>query len=448
MTSILQNIFSVRNDERKIHKIITIAGVKIKFKRNILANLRDNITYILDKHNPLYRSRIKDITIRMRLTNNCNAKCKFCSQSSFSEQRKQIQAENDWLYKWCKPLYENGRLMMLTGGDPFVARECKNFIEFISKNYPHLTLLLESNGIGFNEEYQKLVTDNLHLTHFSINGSNVETYKNACWGGEAGEIAFYKTRRNIENFLKTLKEKNMECFAPSVSMVINDESNDDVYNYIKLALEWKCRRIGLFFNLKENDMKYFNNPKMSETLKMLLEIEKLFGNRVFIAFRLYSPGVEAAQLEKIVDKIPVEELKRKYPELEELVKNRSIKKELEERNRLRRLKGKKTFSFENEFNAFIRTKEYKGKTHCDIPWNCIDIRPDGRLNFCSWFRKYKNIHSYVKNDQIDWETVLNDREMIHYRKNIINGVYCGCEGYCPVNPTVHDMFAPNKYVRL
>ena len=111
MTKILEKVFSVKNDERKTHKVITLAGVKLKVKRNVINDFRDKLTYFADKNNPLYKDRIQDGFLRLLLTHRCNAKCNYCPHWKWSENELKKELSRDFLFEQCKPLYEKIKIL-------------------------------------------------------------------------------------------------------------------------------------------------------------------------------------------------------------------------------------------------------------------------------------------------------------------------------------------------
>lgn len=455
MTSILQNIFSVRNDERKIHKIITIAGVKIKFKRNILANLRDNITFIFDKHNPLYKARIDDGFLRLILTHKCNAKCDFCPHWRWSKEKLSQELSKDFIYEKCKPLYKKVKMLSLCGGEITIYKDCIDYLKYINENYPHITIVTESNGINWNKKWQQCAMEGLYSVNFSVNGSNEIIYHNSCWKEDDYEIPYNKTHENILSYIKLLKENNLSSFNPNISMVINKGSSTDVYNFVKFALTIKAKKVNFYFDNQEN--KLFNRQNVAQTfkypelaipaLKTLMEMERVLAKKFCIYFRLFLPASCVDETQAEVEKIPIDELRNKYKELLELAKDRDMLKEHNERNKIRKEKGKKTLSFDEDFNPTLRLINVANKRVCFSPWGMVDIMANGKLSFCSWTRHavYELKYIYDKKGNIDWIKTINSKPFIIYRKKHFNGDFSGCMPICPMNSSANPLFPIHSY---
>lgn len=289
-------------------------------------------------------SQIEDGLLRVRITNLCNGKCRYCGLLAWSEEERQQSMDPKWLYKYLVPLYNELKLVLVTGGDALVAKESYNYFKFLSEKYPKISIFMESNGIAFDSRYQKLFCDNLVCSHFSINASNEESFIKSCWVGSGGKQAYRKLMSNIDQYLDLLESEEKMCFAPHVSMVINKDNHEDVVPFIELCLKKRFRGICLFFDYTESDMyaDYFSDDgKNHETLRTLLEIERLLKNKVMIEFRLWIPLKEIETVEKEGYETDINRLIEKYPVIYKLSLERSIEDEFERRNELRKLHGKK-----------------------------------------------------------------------------------------------------------
>jgi len=126
--------------------------------------------------NPLYHSTMEDGFLRIRITHKCNSKCRFCERETRDDKWKNATQKHEVLYDYCKPLYTQIKTLLLTGGDPLCIDESFTFCKYICTNYPHINLMLETNGIAFTKKWQELAADNLIRVHISLNASNEETF--------------------------------------------------------------------------------------------------------------------------------------------------------------------------------------------------------------------------------------------------------------------------------
>lgn len=400
------------------------------------------------KRHPECMAKLEGGLLRIRITNRCNGKCRYCGLRGWNIEEQMQEMNPTWYFEYCKPLYDKLNIILITGGDAFVAKESYNYMKFISEAYPTINIFTESNGIAFDEKYQIMAAENLFLTHFSINASNAETFERSCWDGNNAETAYETSLNNIQNYLQRLEKMNRSCFAPNLSMVINRDNASDIYSFLVLCLKLKASYIMFFFDYTENDMngKYFGNPETSRAaLRTLVEAERVLAKKVFLAFRLWIPSDELVPIQEEVERMDIDMLRKKYAELLKLAEGRDMASELEARNRLRRIQGKNELSFEEDWNATARMKTINGKRICAAPWSFLDIYPSGRLDFCGWFCETLNIQDYVKDNYVDWDEVANSIEYMIHRNHILHGNYKGCQACCPMNDITSPITGYHDY---
>lgn len=403
------------------------------------------------KCHPELKSDLSGGLLRIRITNACNAKCRYCGvRLGFGEEVNHAM-EPTWYYEICKPLYDKISILLITGGDAFFAKESYNYMKFISENFPQITIMTESNGIAFNEKFQELASKNLFKAHFSINASNAEIFAKSCWDTDDGETAkkmFPLIIRNIKNYLKKLSAENKICFAPDLSMVINKDNADDILNFVELALELHAGFLVFFFDYTENDMDsdYFKNPEITRpAMKILMELERVLAEKILIYFRLWVPAREAENLQQEVESIPIDELNKKYEKILRLAEDRNILAEWKERNKIRRAVGKNELSIVDDFSPTLHLKQDTDKNICFAPWNEIDLYPDGRMDFCGWFQPTLNIKNFIQDNSADWEKILNSYEYVAARYRILNENFRGCQSCCPMNSVKNPVEPVTKY---
>ena len=401
---------------------------------------------ILKRH-PECKSDLNGGLLRIRITNACNAKCRYCGvRLTFGEEANHAM-ESSWYYELCKPLYEKLGMIMITGGDAFFAKESYNYMKFMSENFPKITLMTESNGIAFNEKFQQLACKNLFKTHFSINASNAETFAKS-----TARKMYPFIIRNIKNYIHKLELEDKLCFAPDLSMVINKDNVDDIENFVELALNLHAGFVVFFFDYTENDMnsEYFSNPETSRpALKTLMELERVLAEKFIIYFRLWLPTAEAAAIQQEVEATPIDDLNRKYEKILKLAEGRNPFEELRQRNKFRRECGKRELGLIDDVSAPLHLIKVEDRDICFAPWNELDIRPDGQIDFCCWFQSTININNFIRvkdgKEFVDWEEISDSYEYVAARYRILRGDYEGCQVCCPLNPIKNPVEAATKY---
>ena len=408
------------------------------------------------KRNPDCKTELDGGLLRVRITNACNAKCRYCGVRLGFGAEVNHAMEPTWYYELCKPLYEKISIVLITGGDAFFAKESYNYMKFLSENFPKITVMTESNGIAFNEKFQNLACENLFKAHFSINASNAETFAKSCWDADDGETAkkmFPLIIRNIKNYLQKLEAENKICFAPDLSMVINKDNTDDILNFVELALELHAGFLVFFFDYTENDMNsdFFTNPEITRpAMKTLMELERVLAEKILIYFRLWVPSKEMATLQQEVEAISIDELNKKYEKILRLAEDRNILAEWRERNRIRKTCGKNELAIVDDFSPTLHLKKLDDREICFAPWNEIDLYPNGRMDFCGWFEETLNIKNFIQTDAdgknfVDWEKVLNSFQYASARKRILHDDFRGCQVCCPMNSVKSPVEPMTKY---
>jgi len=382
--------------------------------------------------------------LRLRITNACNAKCRYCGARNTYGSERDHAMEPKWYYEYLRPLYDKLNMVMVTGGDAFVAKESHNYLKFMCEKYPKITLHTESNGIAFGDDFQKLAAENLFKTHFSVNASCAEVFERSCWEGEGGKPIYEKLLGNIQKYVGLLKDMGRECFSPSFSMVINRDNVGDILNFTRLALKNRAWYICFFFDYSENDMTsdYFAYPEESrEALKTLMEIERVLAGRVMFYFRLWIPGAEIAPAQKIVEAEHLSDLEQKYRDLLELSEGRSVVGEWNKRNEFRRAAGKYALNMDEDFAPTVRLE----RGMCFAPWGELDLYPSGRLDFCGWFEPTLSFEDYLVDGHIDFESLFNSFAYMSARKRILRGNFRGCQVCCPMNSVKNPIAPVMKY---
>lgn len=394
--------------------------------------------------NPLLESYIKDGLLRVRITHKCNSRCRWCGQLGWSQAFQQAEMPTEWYMEYLKPIYAEIKTLLLTGGDPLVARNSFEFCQMMVREFPAVNILLETNGIAFSEKWQKLSLENLNIVHFSVNASDPDVFARGVWAGENGQIAFRTVRKNYEAYYALLKEHHLEVFAPDVSMVINKDTASDVRNFMKQALKWRVNSCTYFFDYSETSPScdYFIYPEITEpVLRECYEMERVLNGLFVVKFRLFlSKGLSCRRkIEKEVYDLPIEELQEKYRDLLELAEGRSVQREFEERQRIRLEHGKKTYTLDEEYTPTVSRFELGGQKVCMAPWKLLDVFPNGGISACSWVNYSLKLQNFIQDGRVNWDGVLNSPELKRLRFRHLHHNYEDCMTCCPLNPTLLDI---------
>mgnify|MGYP002623058515 CR=1 FL=1 len=430
-----------------------IIQVASKFSNDIMVQLRTEHTSIqavstedflkaYTDNAPGLDDCFSDGIMRLRITNFCGGKCRFCGQKAWDEKTNHTHMPREWLFDYIRPVYKRIKQLLVTGGDAFSSPYSEDFLHMISKEYPHVNVMTESNGVPFTEKWWELFSDNLMLPHFSVNGSNEDVFIKGCWNGDHGKEVYRTIINNLGGYVELLKEKKLLAFAPNYSMVINRDNYEDVYDFVCLCLRLHARSIGFYFDYAESRMSddYFGESDSSrKALKTLLELETLLKDRVSISFRLWLPLKELEKAQKDGYEKDAKSLKTKYREADMLAQGRSVKGEWEERNRIRSERRKRTLSFEEDIHPSLHKMFNGDKWVCSNPWRMIDLYPTGRIEFCGWYEpKTLDFNNFIHDGKVNWEEIYNHPWFRFGRNEVMNGCYWGCMKCCPMIDKVQN----------
>lgn len=402
----------------------------------------------IKEENPQCIGSMEHGLLRIIITHACNAKCRYCGVRLGFKYEKDCEMDKKFYYEYCKPIYSQLNMVLLTGGDPYITKESYNYMKYLGDNYPHITVFTESNGIAFNEKFQNLAMNNLFSTHFSLNASNEDVYATSCWEGPGGEAVYRKFMKNIQDYVSLLERNDLLEFAPDYSMVINNDNYFDIVDFVTLCLQLHANKIVFYFDYTENDMNApcFGTPELIRpVLKQLMELERVLAGKLILMFRLWIPIAEVEPMQKHVEATSLSCLKEKYADILEMASNRCVDREFARRNELRKQYGKRELSFAEDFYATVRYVEHNGENICFAPWHELDLYPNGRIDVCGWVNAMANINDYVVDGVVDWEHLINSYKYMSMRKKMLFKNYQDCMACCPMNEETSPAETMVKY---
>ncbi len=443
----LETIFSVKNDFNKKHKVITILGFKIKFQKKFLDKLIEDYKIMHDKS--LYVGIPDDLNLQLSFNNDCNCKCKFCSEKIERDSKKRLVIPEKWLYEYLKPLYPKMSNLIPTYGEITFCREGYEYLRYIHDNYPQINIFIETNGIAFDEKWAQLASDNLMRVNFSINAIDEEHFKKTVWEKDG---VYPVIEKNIQRYLDVLKEKNLFAFKPSVSCVINSTNYDTTVEFIRKYISQGIQYVIIYFDLIENNTwgggnDVAKNAEVEQILITLIELNKLLADKVMLVYSCFTPTNEMGKYQKMVENTSTEQLRQKYPDIASIADGLPTLRELYmEKTKIRKKMSKREYSYYYELtNVCLNSMIYKGHTVCANADTNLRLRPNGDFTVCA-FRPYEqNFLNYIKNDKVDWNKFFNSLFYRKLRKQFREGCYEGCMPSCPASLSMSEEYFKKIY---
>ena len=172
MLNWLFNIFSIKknNNNNRTHLVVTIFGIKIKFK----------LIQKFLKYNP--SSLIIDTTLL------CNNNCSFCWRSNNSEYLKNINKQyltKTIPFKIYKKIiddacqYDSIRWLSLSGpmGEPLMNDNIEQFFSYAYKKNHFDQIVINTNGLAINKKDISVLLNSIHEFSISVDSINPDTYE-------------------------------------------------------------------------------------------------------------------------------------------------------------------------------------------------------------------------------------------------------------------------------
>ncbi len=204
-----------------------------------------------------------DMVLFLLVSQMCNIRCKFCYQKSFDRQR----LSDEVLYERLKPLYPRVRFLPIVGGEVTVVPGMKEYVRWIKENYPHIDIVIGTNGVAFDEDWLAL-TEKYHLLiNYSLNAVKQETYDQILVSGDAKEI-FGKINDHFHALLE-IHNRSERPVVNEVSMVVTEDTASDVEAFIIKALAAGVNPMIRFNVEKEIEM----SPQFMEADRVAIKLK-------------------------------------------------------------------------------------------------------------------------------------------------------------------------------
>lgn len=386
-------------------------------------------------------STMDDGLLRLYLTEKCTAKCSFCPYYPHLSNPRDIPL--DWIYNLCRPLYEQIKMLLLVGGEVTTNRQWFDFASFIAREYPRITLFVETNGMTFDERWAHLCADQLARVHVSVNASSEERYAASVWLGEHGARAYRKVAANVQAYVELLRQKDLLVFAPSVSMVLNRRTSSDVREFLSMALDNHVSGCTYYldWDMYPHDEPGPYDAQIRDALVELAKLKRISDGRFHIGILFCSPSEWRFACEKAAS-IDLAVLRSEYAAIDAKLDTRCMEKEHQRRQELQRLSGKRVCSLDDWNNVTWHRIGRGGEQVCFAAWKELQIMVDGKVEMCSWYHGETSVRlqDYIKNNAVDWDALLNATHFVKVRRSMLANDFSGCMPSCPVNKCAESSY--------
>ena len=163
----------------------------------------------------------------------CNQSCETCRKTVFVPPDNYAY-QMETIREKLTPVLDSARIMSASGhGDPFASKYMMRVLENLRPTNPKLHILLETNGVFFDEEHWERIK---HLAAYRLeiiittNSFNEFTYKHISRGGN-----YEKLMKNLE-FVSQLRRDNYVKVLNN-SIVVQDRNFRELPDFIKRSFE-------------------------------------------------------------------------------------------------------------------------------------------------------------------------------------------------------------------
>ncbi|OME05861.1 hypothetical protein BSK64_13355 [Paenibacillus odorifer] len=233
----------------------------VKMSQKIFDKYSDNWVYFseyLDERFNLFKTNDRMDSIKSlyySVTGKCNLNCSFCSMSSGTD----ISTEEDLTLDEIryilipKILEVNPKMIILTGGEPFVRRDVLDILKAFKNSFGKERILIQTNGLLLNEARINILTQYVGAVEISIENifENEKTFirmeqifnalvENNC-GLKFSFVINKRTAKYLPRAIDLTNRFNAACLLRFVSDVGRAASNSERMSYIE--------KIDIYINL-------------------------------------------------------------------------------------------------------------------------------------------------------------------------------------------------------
>lgn len=162
----------------------------------------------------------------------CNLRHNFCFQTAFSTGR----LREDILYEKLLPLYPQIKALRILGGEPTIVPGIKGYLQFLRSNHPDMDIEIVTNGVLLDESWVDFLIENRIHMQMSVNGISARTFEKIMLIGDSEKL-----RKNIyKNLAYAIEQQSLHediPFINCISMVVNDDTKDDLDDFMRYALK-------------------------------------------------------------------------------------------------------------------------------------------------------------------------------------------------------------------
>lgn len=323
--------------------------------------------------------------LTLKLTNNCNLRCKMCGQV-YSDIRNNQEIPFEIIEK-CLLDVETIEHLYLFGGEPLLYRRFNELLALI--NGKPLPALITTNGMLLEQYAESIVLNQIRDIEISLDSFDERTYKKIRINGD-----FRRVLRGIAKLFEIKEKYNSEYPRVSINCVILPDNCMELRQLYEFYTEQYSGLQGITFEFP-----------MNTTAMMGQRTDRIYQKEFDTPCRSWQWFSDEMSL------FTDDEAAAIYGQLDGLKKYHNVRIQGPERNRYHLSEGQQE----------INVKQHR----CDYPFSTIAILPDGQTTFCVDYPDIELGNLHTASLKTVWSGIKADK----VRKYMLeNGCFPICGG--------------------
>lgn len=189
----------------------------------------------MSKKNTIKLENIDELHVELGYQ--CNLRCIMCFQKDYTQ-----KINPDIWQKKLLPLYPHLKRLIIQGGEPTVIPASKDLVDLALKENKDIKFGIMTNGLLFDEYWQKLFVEHGYSVNFSLNGADKEVHEKINVHSK-----FDKVMKNLQDLidLRNIQKSDLEI---SISFVIIPENLHQLTDFVELANKLGVEKVRFFFD--------------------------------------------------------------------------------------------------------------------------------------------------------------------------------------------------------
>lgn len=165
--------------------------------------------------------------LHIEMGQQCNVRCSMCYQTDFSTKTKLPDVA--WK-EHLQPVYQHLQSITMQGGEPTILPNCRELVQMIVRDYPHVTLDTVTNGVLWNGIWEESFLAQGSAVNFSLNAIDPDLYAKVVQFGRYEDVI-----ANIDRMVRRRQETGSKLIMRTSTVVLEETVHE-----LPKVLEWSA----------------------------------------------------------------------------------------------------------------------------------------------------------------------------------------------------------------